>query len=355
MRHIIPRALSIAGAGALIAAPAAAETLKITVVAAAPPHVTYVQAAKTKWIPEINKQLAASGKGLKIEWTQAYGQSLAKFNEVFETVEEGVAHVGLILKNFEASKLPLEQVTTIAPFGKYSMKQMDEVDKAMRKKVPELNAAYKKYNQVYLGSGVSASQQFFTKFPVKSIDDLKGHKIGASGAFGQWFQGTGAVVVPSSMLNAHTDIRNGVYEGYPMNEILGFAYKAYLVAPYLTRVEFGPSNVSGITVNLDTWNKLPDYAKKIFQDAADKYAGWLIELDSAKIKKFVGIMKKKGLKISELPEAERKRWAAAMPNIATQWADRLEKRGEPGRKVLKAFLGELKARNIPVARDWLAK
>jgi TRAP-type C4-dicarboxylate transport system substrate-binding protein len=350
MRHVAP----IAFAAFLVSlSPASAETLRLTVVAGAPPHVTYVKAAKEKLIPEINRKLAESGKDVKIEWTEAYSQSLAKFEEVLESIEEGVGHVGLILKNFEASKLPLEQVPSNAPFGKFSMAQMVEVDRAMRKRVPALNAAYEKYNQVFLGSGVSPSQQFFSNFPVKTVEDLKGHKIGASGAFGQWFQGTGAVVVPSSMANSHTDIRNGVYEGYPMNEILGFAYKTYLVAPYLTRVEFGPSNVSGITVNHATWRKLPDFVKTIFMEAAEKYPHWIIENEEANKKKFLAIMQKSGLKIHDMPDAERTRWAAMMPNIAQAWADRQEKLGLPGRETLKAFMEELRARNVPVARDWL--
>jgi TRAP-type C4-dicarboxylate transport system substrate-binding protein len=349
MRHFMP----IAFAGLLASGvPAFGETIRLTVVGAAPPHVTYVKAAKEKWIPEINKRLAASGKDFKIEWTEAYAQSLAKFTEVFEAVEEGIAHVGLILKNFEASKLPLEQVPSVAPFGKFSMAQMVEVDRAMRKKVPALNKAYEKYNQIFLASGVSLSQQFFTTFPVKTVDDLKGRKIGASGAFGQWFQGTGAVVVPSSMANSHTDIRNGVYEGYPMNEILSFAYKTYQVAPYLTRVEFGPSNVSGITVNRDTWEKLPDFVKKIFIETAEQYPFWILENEQATLKKFMGIMQKSGLKVFDMPDAERKRWAAMMPNIGQEWAERQEKRGLPGRAVLNAFMGELRARKIDIAREW---
>jgi TRAP-type C4-dicarboxylate transport system substrate-binding protein len=352
MRHFI----TIAFAGLLASTgPVSAETIKLTIVGAAPPHVTYVKAGKEKFIPYINQRLKESGKDFKIEWTEAYAQSLAKFTEVLETVEEGIAHVGLILKNFEASKLPLEQVTSNAPFGKFSMAQMVEVDRAMRKKAPAMNKAYEKYNQVFLGSGVSQSQQLFSTFPVKTVDDLKGHKVGASGAFGQWFQGTGAVVVPSSMANSHTDIRNGVYEAYPMNEILGFAYKAYQVAPYLTRVEFGPSNVSGITVNRDTWEKLPDFVQKIFMEAAEKYPGWIIENEEANLKKFMGIMTKSGLKVSDMPDAERVRWASMMPNIAQGWAERQEKRGLPGNEVLAAFVGELKARNIPIARDWLKK
>jgi len=349
MRHVMP----IAFAGFLASvSPTLGETIRLTVVAGAPPHVTYVKAAKEKWIPEINRRLAASGKDFHIEWTEAYAQTLAKFTEVLESVEGGVADVGLILKNFEASKLSLEQVTSVAPFGLFSMAQMSEIDHAMREKVPALNEAYAKYNQVFLVSGVSHSQQLFTTFPVNSVDDLKGHKVGSSGAFGQWFQGTGAVVVPSSMANSHTDIRNGVYEGYALNELLAFAYKTYQVAPYLTRVNFGPSNVSGITVNRDTWNKLPDFVKKIFMETAQQYPHWIIEYEDANLKKFMGIMTKSGVKVHDMPNAERKRWAAQMPNIAQDWANRQEKRGLPGRAVLKAFMDELRARKIDIAREW---
>ena len=232
------------------------------------------------------------------------------------------------------------------------MKQMSEIDQAMREKVPELNATYAKYNQVFLVSGVSSSHQLFTTFPVNSVADLKGRKIGASGAFGQWFQGTGAVVVPSSMANSHTDIRNGVYEGYPMNEALGFAYKTYQAAHYLTRVNFGTSNVSGITVNRDTWNKMPDVVKKILMETARHYPDWIAEYEESNLKKFMGIMTKAGLKVHDMPEAERKHWAAMMPNIAQEWADRQEKRGLPGRMVLKAFMDELRARKIQIAREW---
>ena len=81
---------AIAGTG-----PSIAETMKITVVAAAPPQVTNVKVTKEKFIPEVNKRLAASGKDFKVEWTEAYSQTLAKFNEVFETVEDGIAQMGV--------------------------------------------------------------------------------------------------------------------------------------------------------------------------------------------------------------------------------------------------------------------
>ena len=79
MRHLVP----IAIAGLLASAsPTLGETIRLTVVAGAPPHVTYVKAAKEKWIPEINRRLKESGKDIHIEWTEAYAQTLAKFTEV---------------------------------------------------------------------------------------------------------------------------------------------------------------------------------------------------------------------------------------------------------------------------------
>jgi TRAP-type C4-dicarboxylate transport system substrate-binding protein len=143
-----------------------------------------------------------------------------------------------------------------------------------------------------------------------------------------------------------------VYEGYPINEILSFAYKTYQVAPYFTQVDFGPSNVSGITVNRDTWEKLPDFVKKIFLETAELYPHWIIENEEANMKKFMGIMLKSGVKTYDMSEVERKRWASMMPNIAQAWAERQEKLGLPGRQVLAAFMGELRARKIEIAREW---
>lgn len=344
---------AIAAAVAMSAAGIAqAKTFKLTVVAAAPPIVTYVKVSKENLIPEINRRLAASGSGHKIEWTQAYSQTLAKFSEVFETVEEGVAHVGLILKNFEPSNLPLEQYASTAPFARHTTTQMITIDRNVRKKVAALNEAYAKHNQVFIQSGANHTMELFTTFPVKTIDDLKGRKLVSSGALGQWLRGTGAVVVSSSMNQSYQNIKNGVYQGYPIGVTLAFAYKTYQAAPYMTKTHFGVTPTSGITVNTDTWKSLPGEVRKIFRDVAQDWPSWQINEDDARYAKFAGIMKKKGVKFADMAPAERKRWAMSMPNIAQEWAERQEKRGLPGRATLTAFMDELRAMKVDVARQW---
>ena len=261
----ISTALTVAGIIAF-SGPVYAQTVKITVAAAPPPLVTFVGTFKNMVSKKIDARLVTEGKGFKIEWTHAYSQSLAKFNEVFEAVEEGIADVGLILKNFEPSNLPLEAYVVHSPFVNTTRPQLSKIDRNMRKKIPELNAAYKKHNQVFLISGVNHSMQLMTNFPVTKLADLKGRKLGSSGSFAQWLRGTGAVSVNSSMNKSFTNIKNGVYDGYPISEILGFVYKTWAAAKNFTRVGFGPSVTSGVTFNAKVWNGLPKHVQTIIRE-----------------------------------------------------------------------------------------
>lgn len=92
--------------------------------------------------------------------------------------------------------------------------------------------------------------------------------------------------------------------------------------------------------------------QQIFRDVAKGWGPLQAKIDTAKHAKFLGIMKKKGVKAADMSAAERRRWAMAMPNIAMEWADKLEARKIPGRAVLSAFMDELRARKIKIARQW---
>ena len=351
----INRIVGVAAAVLAVAAvgqPGHAKTIRMVAVGGAPPIVTYVKVTKEFFIPEVNRRLKASGKDFTIEWTQAYSQSLAKFTEVLETVEEGIAQLGLVLKNFEPSSLPLEQAYYMAPFAKHTPEQMVEIDWNVRRKVPQMNQAFLKHNQVFLTSAATNTMQLFTKFPVKRVDDLKGRKMGASGSMGHWLRGTGAVVVNANMAASYTDIKNGLYDGYPISVFLAFPYRTYEAARYMTKVHFGVSATSVLTVNRDTWDSFPAHVKKIFRDVAGEWPVQQRKVDKAKLAKFLSIMGKKGVKFSEFPAAERRRWAMTMPNIAKEWADSLERKGLPGRAVLKAFMDELRSAKVEIARHW---
>lgn len=349
---IATASLAAVAAAALAAPDGTAKTIRMTAAGAPPPIVTPVKATKEFIIPEINRRIAATGKDFRIEWTEAWSSSLAKFTEVLEAVEEGVADFGVQLTVFESSKLPLEQYTRVAPFGTDDIRQIVKIDSAVRARVPEMNKAWEKYNQIRLSAAGSQTTDIFTKFPVRSIDDLKGHRMGASGAMGNYLKGTGAVVVTSSMINAFTSIKNGLFDGYPISIGLAFPYKVYEVAPYYTAVNLGSTVTATLTVNMDTWRKLPGWVQQIFRETTALYGDKYAAIDDGRRKKFIGLMKKKGVKFHTLPPKERRRWAMAMPNMAKAWAAKAEKRGLPGRKVLSAFMDEQRKNKVPIMRDW---
>ena len=53
-----------------------------------------------------------------------------------------------------------------------------------------------------------------------------------------------------------------------------------------------------------------------------------------------------------MPVADRKAWAARMPNVAADWAASLEKKGLPGKAVLAAYMDAMRAANQPILRQW---
>jgi TRAP-type C4-dicarboxylate transport system substrate-binding protein len=345
-------AAPIAVALAATALTADAKTLKITIVAPAPSVVTYVKLAKERYIPEVNKRIAATGKDFKIRWVEAYGSSLAKPHETMEAVEENIAQMGLLVKNFEEAKLSLDQYPVMAPFTNETMAQIIDIDAKLRKNIPGMNAVYAKYGLRFMVSGVTPNYNLFTTFPVKSIDDLKGRKIGVSGVLGQYFRGTEAVTVNSAMIHSFTSIRSGVYEGYPISIALAFPFKTYEAAKFYTQTDFGVSGSTAMVINDVTWQKIPGYAQEIMTEIATDWPKWMNVADTAKTKKFAGIMQKKGVKFTTLSPEERKRWVDAMPNIAMEWAARQDKKGLPGTKVMSAYLAELRNLKVNMLRDW---
>ena len=341
----------IATALALAVSPALAQqTIKITVVAAPPPTVTPTKVTKEFFVPEVTKRL--QGSPYKIEWTEAYSQTLAKITETFETVEEGIAQIGVQLKNFEESKLPLEQYASMIPFGAADPQVAYQIDLNLRAKVPAMQATFLKYDQIALAHAASLSMQMMTKFPLTKVEELKGRKIGGSGALAQVLRGTGAVIVTANMVGSYTDIANGLYDGYPIGIMQGFPYKTYQSAPFYTELDFGSTLVGALTVNKKWWDALPADVRKAIQETATEWSTVYYDSELARSQQAFEQMQKEGMKVIAFPDSERKRWATMMPNIAKEWAQDLDKKGEPGTKVLTAYMDELRAAKVPLVREW---
>jgi TRAP-type C4-dicarboxylate transport system substrate-binding protein len=333
------------------AVPASAENFRITVATGHATHLPWIKAIKEFYIPEANRRLAANGRH-KIVWTEAYGGTLAKVGGVLEAVRSGVAEMGFVYTIFEPANLPLLAVSFIAPFGSDNVVDATDISREMHEKLPELRAQWSKHNQVFLGAVATDTNYLLTKFPVKSIDDVKGRKLGGAGTVSLWLSGVGAVPVQGNFATHFNNIKTGVYDGLIGFTTGMFPAKLHQVAPYATKVNFGSLQMGAISINKALHEKLPAEVRKTLREVGRDYSTKVSRTMLGLAKIFEKKMGQMGTKFSQLPAAERKRWAMTMPNIAKNWVDRNEKRGLAAKKVLSTYLDLLRARGVTPARDW---
>lgn len=352
MRMAMPVIGTILSSVAWLSTATQAETFRINIASGSPPVVPWVKMIKTVFIPEVDKRLLAAGGKNKIVWRTSFSGTAAKVGGVLEAVQSGLVEMGQVYAIFEQDKLILQNITYMTPFGSDDLSLVTRLMQEMHKEHPALANAWLRYNQVFI-AGIGLDTHYLaTNFPVKSLDDLKGRKIGGAGAIANWLTGVGAVAVYGNFSVHYTNIKTGVYDGL-LNFSSGiFPNKLHEVAPYLIRVDFGAQFVGGLTVNRDVWNKFPAEVRKAFLEAGEVYR---VKVAKA-LETFAKIAEKKmvaqGAKISRLSPAERARWAAALPNIAAAWAKRAEAKGLPGDKILSAWMEKLRKNGVKPGRDW---
>lgn len=339
---------------ALMATPALAEQkISLTVAAGQPPAALPSLALVGKFfIPEVDKRIKEANLDVQIQWKEAYAGSLLKPYQMLDGIKDGLADIGFVPTIFFPDKLPLEQITLVAPFLTTDIELLDRVMNRLHQTIPAFPAQYAKFNQVRLGGTGADSFELLTTFPVKKFEDVKGRKIGTAGAALAWLRGTGATPVQSNMMEYYNSTKNGVFEGFIVFPSAFSAMKYPEAAPYVTKVGFGAQYSVVLTMNKDSFGKLPPAVQKIFLEVGEQ---WGAQSDKAYMT--AGEAGYKSLPsfnahLYEFPQEERKKWADAMPNIAKEWAASMEKQGLPGNQALSALMNEARKDGIKPVRNW---
>lgn len=344
---------ALTGAMLLGALPAAAETYNFTVIAGHPPLTKGVSAISTHFIPEVTRRAADIGH--TINWTEAYAGAVAPPTGVLEAVESGLAEFGYVPQLFEGDKLPLDQITYVTPFGTADLTKVMEVIDKLYSEIPEMTQAWADNGQKVLAPVGVDTYHFMTKFPMETIDDLDGHKIGTAGLALNWLKGVDATPVAGSLPDFYNSMSTGLYDGVMTFESVVAPYKFYEVAPYITKINFGAQYASALTVNLDTWNSLPEDLQAIIQEVANEYRDIAAESYRDGGEQSLQAAVAEGATITELSDEQRAAYAAKLPNIAREWADKLDAEGKPGTKVLETYMRLSKEAGIEHVRDWAAQ
>ena len=342
--------------GAMAAPAMATETIKAVVIDGYPARALWVKEFTNFFIPEVDKRLAEGGN-YRMEWQESYGGSIVKPKGVLEGIKLRLGDIGIVTTIFHSSKLPSQAISAVTPFVAPDARAVARAVDEIAREFPAMQAEFDKQNQVYLATGVVLdTYQMFSRQPIDSIADVEGGKVAGAGMNLRYLEGIeGAAGVRGGLTDFYNMLQTGLVDHAMLWPEAAKTFKIVEVAPYMLRADLGAVNSKTVTVNKDYWNRLPDEVKGVLKEVAVEYRDHLagIAMDRAEASRRAFV--EAGGTIVDIDPEERMAWAAAMPNIAIEWAAKLDDAGRSGTEMLNAYMDKLKAAGFTPVRDWAAE
>lgn len=248
--------------------------------------------------------------------------ALFKPSEAPEALKKGAVEMVLSNGSYHSSILPEAILEPGLPYG---AKTSQEVYKLLygTDYFKILRQAYaEKHNAYLLGLTSVSSYNYLTKFPVKSLEDLKGKKIRAAGPFGQIAQAHGAVPVNLAPSEQYMGLQRGTIEGTIYPPYTGITYKLFEVTKYQIWPPVYPVMTVNFLVNMDAWKSLPKEYQDILQEEVDKMVKYTFEVSGPAFERIAQEEGKKqfGSETIWLSDAEYEKFRRAVIPIWDEWA-----------------------------------
>ena len=166
-----------------------------------------------------------------------------------------------------------------------------------------------------------------TSKPIRTLEDLKGVKIRATGQSSEVVKALGGTPVPVEMPDLYESLRRGVIDGATLDLSPLKYYKFADVMKYVTTSwRVGTMYIFYCVMNTNKWNSLPPDIKKIFTDAASELREKQVVLWDQIGMEGRDYFKSQGGQIVSLSDAETARWVKAVePVIAAYKKDMVSK------------------------------
>ena len=307
--------------------PALADPIVLKFNSPAPPPSFLHRGAFDPWAKAVSE---ASGGTLKVQ--MYYGGTLGGFGVTYDRVLDGVADIGFILTALAKGKFKQEDVAALPFESKSSLAAATALWKMYEKGLTagEFDAVKP------LGIWTFPNSALNSKEPVRTLDELKGHKITVSNPIaGRTVVALGAAPVAMPPNDVYQALARGLAD-MALMPLTGVAtFKIDDVAKHHLDAALGADSAV-VFMSRKKWDSLPPQAKA----AIDKYSYLSFSQKLGRVTDAEWARSRGTLKdVTTLPAAEEARWKKLVAPVAQQWA-----RETPnGQKVLSAFRAEIRA------------
>lgn len=261
-----------------------------------------------------------------------WSQTLVKQNEIVSALQSGTADIAQMVPHVETGKIPLCMVGQFPGIGTDLWARISAFYELCNQDPEKSELA--KYNITTISAMGATDSYIISKNPIRTLADLKGKKIAASGIPAQTMSALGAVPVTMGPQDQYTSVDKGTIDGIAAPLAAVYDFKFYEVAKYYTYLPNGP-RVIPVGMNQDSWNKLPADIQKIFIDSVPDFitaaTDAMIKItDPAAVK----AMQDSNVEFITLSDSDMDTINKTLASMADQWAAGL---GDDGKKILNDF------------------
>ncbi len=289
-----------------------------------PPAKTFPCIQMERWKQEVEKRT-----GGKVQVQTYPGSTLLGAKNTLRGVMQGQADIGCISLAYHPGVFPLCSVFEL-PLGfttstSASLALWDLFSKYQPKE-------FKKFKVLTMFT--SAPSNIMTEVPVRTLTDLKGLEIRASGILSKILESLGATPVSMPMSATPEALQKGVVKGlfssFEVLKDLNFAE----ICRYETETNTAVYPFA-IIMNKNSWNGLPDDVKKVLNDLGREQAEWTGNYMDQHVKDSLAWAKDKySIEMIKMSDADMKEIKDKTQPLIEDWKKKAADKGIDGAAVL---------------------
>ncbi len=296
-----------------------------------PPAPTFPCVQMEHWKKEVEKRTNG-----KIVVNTFPGGTLLGAKNMMDGVIAGQADIGCLCMAYQPGRFVVTNSTSLPlgiPNSKVgSLALLDLYEKYK----PEAFAKVK-----VLSMFATAPTNIMSKVPVRTLADIKGLDLRASGGAAKILEAWGANPVGMPMPATVEALQKGVVKGLYSSLGVMKDFKFAETCKYVTMTDTVIYPFA-VVMNMDKWNALPKDVQKVFDDLKVEQAIWTGDYNDNHVLEAMDWSKKEQkVEVINLTPAEKAEWESKLSFMNDKWVAGAKEKGLPAQNIvndLKAFI-----------------
>jgi TRAP-type C4-dicarboxylate transport system substrate-binding protein len=307
---------------------AAAGPIKLTY-ANFPPAPTFPCVQMERWKTEVEKRT-----GGKVTIQTFPGSTLLDAKNMMDGVIAGTADIGCLCMAYQPGRFLVTNATSLPlNFPNAKIASLVLWDLYLKYKPQEFSKVKA------LTMFACAPSNIMSEKPVRSLADLKGLPLRASGGAAEILKAWGANVVGMPQSDVPEALQKGVIQGqFSSLEVMkDFKYAETCKYVTMTNTVIYPF---AVVMNVNSWNKLPKDVQKVMNDLSREQSEWTGVYMDNHVKEAMDWSKKtQNVQVIQLSAQEKAQMDKLLQPITKKWIEDAKAKGLPA----EAILSDIKA------------